>query len=320
MQINPNRLHMLVDRAFDWIMSNLEFFDPFNNVTNHDKFLLANKPLLELSVLCMLYYQREGSNPDPRAQKFVSFIHDIWKKPNYSERVVRNPNVFRIFPMVYIALQHCGSLDHSYDEIIQRILDQGYATAVEQIPFRGMDLRHMLDKGGFKHNVPSFNQLYQMSLLAKTPSVIYLTNEDVYCITHTLFYLGDFGLRPIDVIPEEQLPTIHWMIDTLLGIYLCMKDWDLVAELLLCCQCLRWYSSIIFSIAFNALLDAQLLDGSVPGPMFSKDEMQNLDESERKIYCFNQNYHTTLVSALTCFLSDQWIINLDRATNCIDSI
>lgn len=309
MPLNSNRLHKLVEGAFDWLTYDLEFFDPFKSVTKTDMF--HSKALVELSCICMFYYRYNRANHDPRVQKFVSFIHDVWQRSDFRERVVRNPDMFRLYPMTYIALQHCGTWDSSYGEIIQRVLDQGYATAVEQVPFRGMDLRHMLDCGGFKHKLPSYDQLYQWTLLSKTPPLFYLTDDDVYCITHTLFYLGDFGFRPIDAIPEEQLPKVRWMIGSLLGIYLRMRNWDLVAELLLCCRCLRWSPPFIFKTAFDALLDAQLQDGSVPGPTFSKKEIQPLNEFEQRIYCFKQNYHTTLVSALVCFLSDQWIKNLE---------
>ncbi|MGI0014511.1 MAG: DUF6895 family protein, partial [Nitrososphaera sp.] len=213
-----------------------------------------------------------------------------------------------------------------YHEIIQHILDQGYTTAVEDVPFRVMDLRHMLDSGGFKHNFPSYDHLYQQTLLAKTPPLLYLTDADVYSITHTLFYLADFGFRPIEAIPGEQLPTVCWIIGALLGIYLRSSNWDLVGELLLACRCLRWPPPFVFDTAWDALLDAQLPDGSIPGPEFLKEEMQKLNELERRTYCFEKNYHTTLVSALACFLSAEWITNRcpghgiamrDRMTTCL---
>jgi hypothetical protein len=258
----------------------------------------------------MLYHRSVEKNRDSRINSFILFVHNIWRRPVYQERVVRNQESLRLYAMIYINLLLCDAVDRSFCEIIQRVLDQGYATSVENVPFRAIDIRHMLDSVGFKHNLPSYDFLYQQTLLAKVPPILYLADLDVYTITHTLFYLSDFGFHSISAIPDEQIPTICWMAGSLLGLYLRQKNWDLVSELLLCCRCLRWPPPVVFDAAWKSLLDAQLPDGSIPGPHFSEEEMKKLDGLERSKYCFEKNYHTTLVSALTCFLSDQWLEDL----------
>ena len=288
-----DRLRELVDGAFNWFVHNLELFDPFKLSIEPDIFY--SKPLLELACTCMFYERCIQTDRDPRVRQFISFIHDVWQRPEYRERLVRNPEMLRMYGMTCIALVHCGAGEHSYHEIFQRVLDQGYATAVEEVPYRCLDLRNMLDCGGFRHNLPSYISLYQKTLLAATPPLLYLTTEDVYSITHTLFYLSDFGACSVDAILEEQLPTVRWMIGALLGIFLRLRNWDLVAELLICCRCLRWSPPSVFEAAWEGLLDAQFPDGSVPGPTFSKDKMQQLSESEQRTYYVKQNYHTTLV-------------------------
>lgn len=290
-------------------MSHLDLFDPFADGPEPDDF--RSKMLLELISMCMYYRRCVGANYDPRVPNFVSFVHDVWQQPTFRERVWRYPERLRLYGMTYISLLQCGTGERSYREVIQRIVDQGYATGVELVPFRGLDLRHMLDSGGFKHDIPSYAHLYQQTLLAKSPPLLYATDYDVYCITHTLYYLADFGFRPIDVIPEEQLSTVRWIVGTLLGMYLRSKNWDLVAELLLACRCLRWAPRVVFDAAWDALLDAQAPDGSLSGPNFSEEEMRQLNQSEQRNYHFEQNYHTTLVGALAAFLSNEWIANLE---------
>jgi hypothetical protein len=210
------------------------------------------------------------------------------------------------------SLLRCGIADRSYHEILQRILDEGYALSVEEVPNRAIDFRHMLDCADLKHNLPSYTCLYQATLLAKAPPLLYLTDEDVYSITHTLFYLADFGFRRFTAIPDEHLPTVRWLIGTLIGIYLRQRNWDLVAELLLNCRCLHWFPPLIYDCAWDALLAAQLKDGSVPGPEFSEEEMYQLNELDQRSYGFKKNYHTTIVSAWAAFLSDQHITNLEH--------
>jgi hypothetical protein len=304
----PNRLHELVDGVFTWFEQNLEWFDPFKDSSNPHIFS-TSKPLLELACICMYYERCVLTNRDPRVRKFISFIHDVWQHPQYRERLVRSPEMIRLYGMTCIALRCCGAGDSSDYELIQRVIDQGYVGSIEDVPFRVLDFRNMLDCGGFRHNLPSYATLYKQTLLASTPPVMYLTDNDAYSITHTLFYLSDFGSRPLGTILKEELPQIRWMVGMLMGIYLRLKNWDLVAEFLICCRCLHWSPPCIFDAAWEALLDAQLPDGSVPGPLFSKRKLSEIDdESKRKDYCLGQNYHTTLVSALAGFATAEWTV------------
>lgn len=308
MSLHGYRLRKCLDGAFGWITQNLELFHPFLNETEGgEPDLYRSKALCELGLMCMLYYRCTEEALDPRVQNFVSFIHDIWQQPAYQDRGVRNLETFRLYTMIYVNLLRCGAVESSYSEIIQRFLEQGYVTAVELVPMRVLDFRHMLDSGGFRHNLQSYDDIYQATLLAKTPPLVYFTDSDVYDITHTLFYVTDFGSQPASVLPKEQIPTVQWMIGALLGVYLRRRNWDIVGELLLNCLCLRWYPPIVFDVAWDSLLQAQLPDGSTPGPLFSQEERQKLDEAEQRAYDFKHNYHTTLVCAITCFLSDPWV-------------
>jgi hypothetical protein len=305
--INSQSLQLLVDGALDWTAHNLESCDPFINGPKPD--VLRSKAMAELAFMCDYYRRAAEGIRDQRVQKCVSFLQAVWLRPDYKELIVRNPESLQLYVLAYNSLVSCGMEDGSYREVIQRVVDHGYATAVEAVPFRLLDLRHVLDYGGFQHNLGAYDQLYQPTLLARMPPVVYLTDGDVYCLTHTLFYLADFGFKPVDKALEKQMETICWMVGTLLGIYLRVRDWDLVAELLLCCLCLRWKPPVVFEAAWDSLLRAQLADGYIPAPKFSLDRRKELNEKQWSTYCFEENYHTTLVAALAAFLSDRWLKN-----------
>ncbi|MFL5693849.1 MAG: DUF6895 family protein [Ktedonobacteraceae bacterium] len=310
MPFQLQQLYQYYHNAFHWLDQNIEQFNPLKDENDSNTLdIYQTKALGELGLFCMLYHRCTKGHLEPTVERFLCFIYNIWQHPEYQERIMRRPEYFQIQAMIYIVLQQCNVINDSYKEVIQRILDQGYVTATETTAMRLLDRRHMLDCGKFNHNLPSYEELYKNTLLAKTPPIIYLTDTDVYAITHTLFYLTDFGRCSAPMLDGEHISTVRWIIETLLGLYLRRKHWDLVGELLLNCLCIDWHPEIIFETAWETLLKFQLPDGSMPGPRFS-EEQASKKEGEQKIqYCFEQNYHTTLVCSITSFLTYQWMKN-----------
>jgi hypothetical protein len=304
MPIDPQDLYLFYNNAFNWIEQNIALFNPLKHENeSNTSSLYQTKALGELGLLCMLYHRCTQGILAPKVEHFLLFIYEIWQHPEYQERIVRRPAYFQIYTMVYVVLQQCNIINASSKEIIQRTLDQGYVTATETTAMRLLDRRHLLDCGGFHHNLPSYEELYKNTLLAKTPPIIYLTDTDVYAITHTIFYLTDFGRCSTIRLDGEHLVKVRWMIETLLGVYLRHKHWDLVGELLLSCQCMHWYPEIIFETAWETILKVQLPDGSIPGPRFSVEQLSSMDSVQKVNYCFEQNYHTTIVNAMAGFLA-----------------
>jgi hypothetical protein len=308
MSIPSQQLRVFSAHALDWIGQNLPLFDPLiAKVDNQPASIYHTKAMGELGLLCLLCYRyREGAS-DMHIERFLDFIQRIWMQPAYKERIARNPAYFQIYAMTYVVLRQCRRIDDTDQAYIQRILEQGYVMATETTAMRLLDRRHMLDAGNFYHRLPSYEDLYERTLLAQTPSAIYLTDMDVYAITHTLFYFTDFGRYATDTWDHLHLHAVQWTIKTLLGVYTRHQHWDLVAELLLCCHCLHWQPAVVFTLVWERLMAAQLSDGALPGPRYSATCSAELAEKEKQDYCFEQNYHTTIVGAMAGFLISQWL-------------
>lgn len=303
---NFEQIYLCYDHALDWLDEHRELFNPLTHeLDNSSTDIYLTKASGELGLLCMLYYRGTQGDVEPRVERFLQLLSSIWQQPQYQERIVRRPEYFQIYTMLYVVLQQCNVITDASKELIQRVIDQGYVVAAETTPMRLLDRRHMLDCGQFRHSLPSYEQLYHNTLLAQTPELVYLTDTDVYAITHILFYLTDFGRSPSSILHGEHLTTIQWMIETLLGLYLRRKNWDLVGELLLDCYCLHWYPDTVFDLAWKAIRNSQLPDGSIPGPRYSQEQRETLDSSASRDYCFEENYHTTIVNAITSFLTYQ---------------
>jgi hypothetical protein len=168
---------------------------------------------------------------------------------------------------------------------------------VERPPHRLLELRWLLDSADLAHRLPSYGVLCRASNLGRQVNPIYLSDYDIYSITHTLFYLTDFGR-----LPETQLSSVRRrraceIVGKLLAMQIYRGNWDLVGELLLSHHCLR-ATSDFYASGWQALLAAQWPDGAVPGPNYRSQATEGMNDTDRQSYVFKHCYHTTLVAAL----------------------
>jgi Domain of unknown function (DUF6895) len=295
------RNEMMVDRALSWVDHHLDLFQAANSPEG--LIHTALKPLVELSMLCLLLRRNAETPSDARIRRMLEASSRMWETHFGCDRLVRNPAAFRLYSMWHESLVQSGALPAENRHVIQAVVDHGYVTATEEVGFRDLDLRHLLDLGGYRHRLPSYRALYRQTVLGRGGPPLAFNQMDAYSVTHTLFYLTDFGARPIDAIPERQLPYVHWIVQTLLGQYLLLEDWDIVAELLLSAACLRWKPpDALYDAAWNGLLGAQRDDGAIPSRSFAEDSWTALPEPERRAYGFEHSYHTTLVGAMAGFI------------------
>jgi hypothetical protein len=287
----------LLDDALSWIEANLVQFDPLKEDVRPDP--LRNKALGELAFLCDCI-RRARPEWWGRARHTLSFVADIWRQPAYQDLIARNPESLQLYVLTYNSLLHSGFEVADAARIIQRVVDAGYATAVEAVPFRLMDLRQVLDYAGLRHSLPDKNELFARTMLSQRPPLSYLTKADVYCLTHAIFYLTDFGFEPPAAIDPSDRPDFRETIEQLLGLYVRLQDWDLTSELLVCAHCLGSGPTVLQQAAWEALAAAQLEDGSVPAPKYDAQGAEARRSPGN--YAFEHNYHTTLVAALAALL------------------
>lgn len=296
--INKNKsLEKMFNAIQQWINNNKnEFFPLCTNKINP----LRSKAIVELAFMCMYYSRFYDINNDKMMANTLSFLIKTIKTPIYRERIIRNPALLSMYGTVYVALRNCGYEDKNLRKMFQTVLNQGYATKIERIGFRKMDLFYLLACGNFEQDI-SIEKIFSETILSTNPPIIHLLDSDVYSITHTLFYLTDFGRKDISFISQKKQKYIKWLITILLGIYIRERNWDIVGELMIACICIQWYPTTLLNLGWEELIENQLFDGSIPGPSFSLEQYNKLDASNKRTYIFEQNYHTTLVTFMACF-------------------
>jgi hypothetical protein len=239
-------------------------------------------------------------------------IGECQKRP-YAEAARRYPAQAFNLLVSYLALRSSGYRSTYHEETLRLVRRWGYPAVTETVPYRVLNNQYFLWKSGLTRREPSWQTLYKRTILARAHCIAYLDRDDAYSITHTLFYLTDFGNRPLP-LPDSEQTRINEIIEALLVHYWRTSYWDLVGELLINLECLNMGKSVCYTGSAKAFQQAWLKNGAVPPhPIESKpdhfdptnnekgaDEDKSADERTK---FFWRHYHTTLVGVLYCALT-----------------
>jgi hypothetical protein len=297
-QQHPN----LQSKAINWIFSNRNQFLSLEKAEDFNDHI---KRMGELVLLCQLYKTIMPRTLNLQIEKLLYLVIRKLNEPDYVEQIVRSSNRF-VSSLVPFATICCSLYKCKYEikplsDILYKLIEIKYPILRDLPPSRLMDLRYSLDAMSISNSLPKMASLFKKTLLAKNPPILYLSQFDVYAITHIIFYLSNFGLRKIEEMSISQMHYVRWLIDALMGLFLYQKNWDIVAELLMCYQCLNFYSQPLCSIAWNNLMRTQKKDGSFTGA--TSPGLTIKDEIKEPInYEFRENYHTTIVTLVASLL------------------
>jgi hypothetical protein len=295
-----DRVNAFIERALGWMDAHLDEFDPF--AAGRPFEIRLGQRVGELSILLNTYLRLTGRRGDPRALRMARLLERIQRHPEFVARLIRSPLEFILFAEVYANLRAVGRDDAEMHTLIQRALDAGFLEQTERFPNRMMDIRACLDMGGFATDYPSLPALYERSILGGRLDPLLLSQEDIYSITHVLMFLYGFGTRSDFAVPEHSLADLERLLAGLLVLVAQEHHWDLMAELLICWECIRLPPTEISEGAWAELEALQDPDGAIPGPEWAARLHAELSDAsgvaaENDSY-FSHHYHTTLVSLI----------------------
>jgi hypothetical protein len=238
----------------------------------------------------------------PQFKQALDHIESQVRKPEYSFNMVRRLNLFPFYLTILVGLEECGKMFPEHRFALQRALDSGHVLAIERTSWGQIDLRYFLDCGGFKHSLPDYRSLYRVSSVFGPAPVAHMRDLDVYALTHILFFIADFGRRELQPILAERFERTREEVALLLGTYTYEKDWDLVAELLICCLCLGHRPSPLFELAWQGLLTSQEPDGKILMKTFDPESPEMAEPRKAAAYQFQHAYHATLVGLFAAMM------------------
>lgn len=195
---------------------------------------------------------------------------------------------------MYAALNPAGAYTDASRAMLARLASDGYLTAGRKSPSLHLAARFFADLVHVNHELAPYRELYATSLLAPadaTPTA----DLDVCEVTHTVFYLSDFGLRAPDLTGEERRRALA-IVARLTEHCVEQDEWDLVSKLVLAQNCLGAdpLDTPSGTAGLRMLVDAQAADGAIPGRSAARRATTDATEVDR----FRKSYQATLITAL----------------------
>lgn len=291
-----------IKKALKWMQLNIDYFNPIEDIES----MMPNKVFIELHLMFFIAYR----NKDIVPKDCMSIIEEINRhtekillNPRYYEQLLLKPQNFRIngFAMIFY-LTYCSN--PILEETLKRVYPTYSNISSELIPYRKMDLEYCLQLadrylGRNEYEKKDLSKIAKDSILNTNFDLLNYTYDEEYAITHSLFYLSDFGEKTIE---EENIRQISHYLLTMCFNSILTEDMDILGEYIMNI-CNLNINSEICSIAFSELLKSQQEDGSFPGPnrkgfenLGKPDKNKNMSQLNKEY--FMRNYHTTLVAVM----------------------
>lgn len=295
-------------RAAAWVDQHIDLFTP-HDANNNPLFGEDSiKFVSELAFACICGLESDIAEIKPFIERFTRHINQFIDREAFALLLIEH----QLFIGAYLQIHRLNQLSrHSgviSNQLLQTLLDTTCLSHPSRVPFRTMDLAYSIERAGLRHALPPLAALYRTTLAAGSLHLPALTTYDVYCFTHTIFYLTDMGQALPAYLGAAELQRLRQACHLLTGMYLRGNDLDLLGELLICLYQLGKPARHTAEVAWRRIEQTQDAEGFVPGPYFSRERQASLSGQARRRYTFLQTYHTTLVAMVAGFqtlLSEQ---------------
>jgi hypothetical protein len=285
-------LALLSAAAIEWTVSNLRFFNPYSETSasaEHRKV----KAALELALISACWTRLDAGGG--RLDEATALIQMLWQLPDFQQLISSQPDHAGQYELIYAALAPAGIDAGLRDAALARLEASGHLLAAGKSAYTRLETRFYADKAGARHELPSYEELIEQNILVRLPEKVPVTITEAYTITHSSFYVSDFGFRRPALAPQACERARH-LVSEMLDYCAGQDMWDLTAELLITLACLGANPLDMPAglAGLRCLRRAQLPDGAIPG----RSAAQRPEASASAAEFFHKSYHTTLAVIL----------------------
>lgn len=254
------------------------------------------KALLQLALLRR--YWEKTAPADPALDEVTQVVERAWRRPEFPRLLAADPRYARQFELMYAALAPAGPAADAPRAVLAGLAADDYLAPHRKPPYLHLEARFYADLAGAEHRFASYEDLYQASLLPWA-GTLPVTDLDVCMVTHTLFYLSDFGFRDPGLTEKAREQALH-VVERLTHHCVRHGEWDLVGKLVLALHCLGTdpLDTPSGAAGLRMLAAVQSPEGAIPGR--SAGGRARADATP--VQFFRKSYQATLVTALATMI------------------
>jgi hypothetical protein len=304
----------MADASSDWLAQNVASFqiDPISGEPRD----AANLPwrVKPVSELMFTLLMLKHNNISFSAEKILTKAAiDEGLSMDWHELARLDPAAVAPSAIVAMFFDRCGMPYPLERDYIFSLISTGYYKAINRFPYREIELLYFFTKisddagrcpSSFAaklndaHLIGAFNKT---GFGQKLPAYRY-TIDDAYSLTHALFYLSDYGARPIsELLDAANVERLRSDMLALVVIMTRLANYDVLGELLICLIMCGFTKLPFERMLFDAGLDMMIMQvtksGAVPPSSVTKTRFLNGQAG------FKDVYHTTLVTAVLFHLA-----------------
>jgi hypothetical protein len=285
-------VHDLSTGGLGWIRSKASFLD-----SSEARAELPPTPrvkgLLQLALLCHYWGKARPESHD--LAEVTAVVRGVWEQPGFPGLIALDRETRRQHTLMYGALAPAGVTTGTHRAALAQLAAEGCLTPGRRPAYLRLAIRFYADLAGVSHDIESYDELYESSVLAGRAETLPLAKLDVCEVTHTIFYLSDFGFRDVSLGPEARERARH-IVYRLTDHCVEQGEWDLLAKLVLAQFCLGVDPTRTPSgaAAIEQLARAQSAQGAIPRRRTAGRSV----DSPASVAFFRKAYQATLGMAL----------------------
>lgn len=290
----------MLDGILCWLKNNINGFIPqidTNSRPEHISPDISVKAFSELG-LALMFAHRSQTIVDRKEFKELRklWISILYEKSFFSD-IRRKLQFFPHMTLTYAALETMGKEDLKVKKDLQSVMQNQYMDRVERSAWDKLDMKYYTEAAGLKNQFPSYENLYNASMLHHLPSLSYATRHDLYGLTHLLFHFSDFSRRNMKDFAKDTYEEIQKYVDASLSLCVIEQDWDLVEELLINQYCMRKRFDSFDRHAAKSVKYIQSVSGFIPGRKWVQSCWED-ETYDKNTFSFNDVYHPTIVGLI----------------------
>jgi hypothetical protein len=281
---------LLQKTSGDWLFSNEH---NFSIVGYHSSQRLIDliKPLGEMVLACSLISRFAENSYSPQANSFITTAWGELAEGELLREIVAIRPDLLVMAGVYSDFSEHGLQNTKLHAEILKIAKTPGFYLQDWPAWRRLDLLVGLKSLGV-NVVDEIEATYKRTWLAGCHSPWTLTEGSAYGVTHTIFYMTDYGANP-NGCGDRVTEYLNDALPKWLRYYIDEANYDLAAEMLMSLSCIGQSDGL--DEYFEVIASNKLSDGAIPGPEFGSATLLHGETISSRRH-FLHHYHTTLVS------------------------